>query len=371
MPPRINIISTARNLAFRSKHNNGRTCHASRLPTISPYINTRSLSSSKDLPTSPDQKGPNTDPQSTGLPSVSEEANMTSKIEGGKGPDLEQGTPVQEVVKRDPEAQKHLPKVMKEELKKSENKTPGSTRQFSTYARQREELTTQGPPSTPDAIVGAGMESLDTPDVLSASEADELAEFENDLVEADASPLPALKPDDIFTKRYPAIIDQLVGQVQAHGKKSVAQKNVATILSILRSSPPPKLNPARPLLPGHPPASFLPLNPILYLTLAIDSLAPLIRLRAEKGAAGGGASLLIPMPLQMRQRRFVAMKWVLDAARKRKDKTFPHRVADVIVSVVEGKSALWERRMNLHKMGVASRVNVNYFQQKSGRKRRM
>jgi ribosomal protein S7 len=77
------------------------------------------------------------------------------------------------------------------------------------------------------------------------------------------------------------------------------------------------------------------------------------------------------MPLQMRQRRFVAMKWILDAADKRKDKTFAHRVADVIIAVVEGRSALWERRVNLHKMGVASRVNVNYFQQKNNRRKRV
>ena len=42
------------------------------------------------------------------------------------------------------------------------------------------------------------------------------------------------------------------------------------ILNYLRTSPTPKINPMRPLLPGAPPPEHLPLNPLLYLTLAID-----------------------------------------------------------------------------------------------------
>jgi len=107
----------------------------------------------------------------------------------------------------------------------------------------------------------------------------------------------------------------------------------------------------------------------MYLTLAIDSLAPIIRLRAQKGAAGGGASLMIPVPLAVRQRRRTAIMWLIDAASKRRDKTFPHRVADQIVAVVEGRSSLWDKRINLHKLGVASRSNVGFSRSK--RKKQM
>ena len=78
---------------------------------------------------------------------------------------------------------------------------------------------------------------------------------------------------------------------------------MALILQHLRTSPIPTINPQRPLLPGAPPPSHLPLNPILYLTLAIDSVAPLMRIRSQRGAAGGGVALQIPVPLGLRQRR--------------------------------------------------------------------
>ncbi|EHL00006.1 putative 30S ribosomal protein S7 [Glarea lozoyensis 74030] len=126
-------------------------------------------------------------------------------------------------------------------------------------------------------------------------------------------------------------------------------QNMAFILNFLRTSPPPQTNPDRPLLPGSPPAYALPLNPVLYLTLAIDSIAPLLRIRSQKGAAGGGTALQIPVPLGLRQRRRTAITWILDAASKKKSRgsgknQFAQRVAEEIISVVEGRSGVWDKR---------------------------
>ena len=139
---------------------------------------------------------------------------------------------------------------------------------------------------------------------------------------------------------------------------------MSLILTHLRTSPPPTINPARPLIPGAPPPSHLPLNPILYLTLAIDSVAPLLRIRSQKGAAGGGVALQIPVPLGLRQRRRTAVQWILTAATKRKNRGsgkggFAQRVAEEMVAVVEGKSSVWERRNAIHTRGVAARANLN------------
>ena len=139
---------------------------------------------------------------------------------------------------------------------------------------------------------------------------------------------------------------------------------MAKILNYLRTTPPPTVNPNRPLIPGAPPASHLPLHPVLYLTLAIDSVAPLLRIRSQKGAAGGGVALQIPVPLGLRQRRRQAVMWILDAASKRRSSgsgkgMFAQKVAQELVSIVEGKSALWDRRGGIHKLAVSARSNLS------------
>lgn len=138
---------------------------------------------------------------------------------------------------------------------------------------------------------------------------------------------------------------------------------MAIILQHLRTSPIPTINPSRPLVPGAPPPSHLPLNPILYLTLAIDSVAPLLRIRSQRGAAGGGVALQIPVPLGQRQRRRTAVQWILNSASKRKSRgsgrgQFAQRVAEELIAVVEGRSSVWDRRNGVHKLAVAARANV-------------
>jgi hypothetical protein len=139
------------------------------------------------------------------------------KARGQAGPDLTQGTPIQEVVKDDPEAQKHLPKVMKDELKKSGS--AGGKRSFSTFARRRDLELAGANKEMQSLIVASGGQSIDA-----------IAQDDSSItLESEVEPLPALRPEDVFTRRYPAIIEQLVGLMMQHGKKAVAQKVRITV----------------------------------------------------------------------------------------------------------------------------------------------
>lgn len=145
---------------------------------------------------------------------------------------------------------------------------------------------------------------------------------------------------------------------------------MASILNYLRTAAPPRMNPTRPLLESASSAAGLSLDPIRYLELAIDSVAPLLRLRSHRGAAGGGMALQVPIPIHQRQRRRTAVMWILNAASKKRSKgsgrtQFAHKVAEELIAIVEGRSGLWERRGTLHKQGVSARANMS-----SGRRRR-
>ncbi|TRX90833.1 hypothetical protein FHL15_008237 [Xylaria flabelliformis] len=175
-------------------------------------------------------------------------------------------------------------------------------------------------------------------------------------------PKPPSKQDQLQNRHHP-VIHQITRMLMRDGKLSKAEKHVSLILNYLRTSPPPKISPARPLLPGAPPPEQLPLNPLLYLTLAIDSVAPIVRVRSLKGMAGGGSALDVPEPIDARARRRQAIIWILDIVNKKRSmgsgrKQFAARFGQEIVSVVEGRSAAWDRRQLLHKTGTASRANL-------------
>ncbi|KAI3321074.1 ribosomal protein S7 [Xylariaceae sp. AK1471] len=177
-------------------------------------------------------------------------------------------------------------------------------------------------------------------------------------------PTPPGKNEQLQDRHHP-VVHQVTRMLMRDGKLSKAQKHVSLILNYLRTSPPPKVSPLRPLLPGSPPPSQLPLNPLLYLTLAIDSVAPIIRVRSLKGLAGGGAALEVPEPIDARARRRQAIMWILDIVNKKRSmgsgrKQFATRFGQEVVAVIEGRSAAWDRRQVVHKMGTAARANLSH-----------
>ncbi|MCJ1314489.1 hypothetical protein MMC25_008171 [Agyrium rufum] len=291
----------------------------------------------KPLPKA-DTPGPG--PNQEQLPHVSEEAAATSEITGETGPDISQGTPVEEILKRDGEEDK-APQIIQESINAT---NPKGTRSFSTSTRRRAGLEVQEsslissqPPLPPVLAVAGHKFGLPT--------------------------LPIPKYSHV-RHRYDDVVKQFTNLLLQDGKLGVAEKNMALILNHLRTASPPSPHTDKALIPGTPPTSHLPLDPIKYLTVAIDSIAPLLRIRSQRGAAGGGAALQIPVPLGVRQRRRQAITWILDAASKRRFAGsgrggFAQKVAEELISIVEGKSGIWERRSALHKLAVAARASLS------------
>merc|ERR1712098_316945 len=318
MPPRLNLYGASRSLAFRS-----RPSIISYQSRISPAVSRRAFADEKTPPTGPNEET---------LGHVSEEAADMSKIKGETGPDLGQGTPVQEIIERDQESKEKAPEIVKEEIEKTKSQADAAdTTSFANLLAlgQLQNVATGGHATDP---VNLG-HKFGLPDL----------------------PLPS---DGNLKYRYDASHEAWQIERCPEGRA-----NMSFILNQLRTAPPPTTSPTHPLLPGAPPPTHLPLNPVGYLTVAIDSVAPLLRIRSLKGAAGGGAALQIPFPLGLRQRRRQAVQWILDAANKKKSRgsgrgQFAQRFADEIISVVEGKSSVWEKRMLVHRTGTSARANL-------------
>ncbi|KAJ5629110.1 hypothetical protein N7528_002767 [Penicillium herquei] len=329
MPPRLNLFAASRAAtALRQSSASSVAPRGIALPLRFHSEQSASLqkrwNSSKDSKnTQPDeQKFPTQDP----LPSVTEEAIQTSRIiEKEKScdghpsaPELEQGTPVEEILQRDEKARKLMPKIMQEQFKKN-----GGSRSFSTSARSY----------LPE------MENAELNDQMSAAIlADMIGQLDNKTAEGLPEGFKFEEPAPVtramnFRKRYDSMQDQFTKMLMQDGKLARAQKVC-------------------------PPGSQLPLDPVLYLTLIVDSVAPLFRIRQQKGIAGGGTAVQVPAPLALRQRRRAAIKWIIDASNKRRDAQLAHRVANELVAVAEGRSGVWEKRDQQHKIGISGRANL-------------
>jgi small subunit ribosomal protein S7 len=276
-------------------------------------------------------------------------------------------------LKEEEDTRAQAPKVLKDDLKTgghgAQNAKPSTTtttRSFSTFARRQAPETTPSEPSS--SALDPSMIPTEAQRTSFASEQSQKLINPNKN-KSHKFPLPPrpLPPNSHLKRRNEPIVDQLTTLMMLDGKKAQAQRIMSVILSTLRTSPAPTYSATRPLLPGAPPAAHLPLHPVLYLTLAIDSLAPLLRIRSQRGAAGGGVALQIPVPLGLRQRRRVAFNWILDAASKKKGKVsapgvdgLGQRIAEEIIGVVEGKSSAWEKREAVHRLGTTARSNLNF-----------
>lgn len=220
MPPRLNLFaahraatalrqSTASSVAPRSAALSLRF-RAEQLAPVQKRWNS-SKDGSKNI--QPDeQKFPTQDP----LPSVPEEAAEISRImEKEKScdgtpssPELEQGSPVEQILSRDEQARKHMPKVMQDQIKKARG-----SRSFSTSARTLSPET-RGFESSNDASVAMLASMIDQVNSQAAERIPGLI-FEE--------PEAPTKTHN-FRKRYDTMQDQFTKMLMQDGKLARAQK---------------------------------------------------------------------------------------------------------------------------------------------------
>ncbi|KAK4937380.1 hypothetical protein LTR10_021989 [Elasticomyces elasticus] len=335
MPPRISLF-TARSVPFRTKPSIPQKRFA---PSLVSQRKASDDASTKTTPVDPNVQTPEMESNMH----VTEEQAAMDKIQGNTPPDIEQGTPVQEILQRDKDAQDKAPKVLKQDIKNNQSTgTPSGTRSFSTSARRPAEVASEMVSFEDTRVMG-----LEYPD----------AGFGHKFALPDIS---SWQKSDNMKKRYDPVVQQVTRSLMRHGKLSKAQTNMAIILNTLRTAPVPggDASAADRTLLSDVPRDALPLEPVKYLTAVVDSVAPLVKIRQQKGVLGGGQSMPIPVPLSMRQRRRTAIQWILMAAENRRELALAERVAKEIINVAEGRSGAWERRQRVHKMAISARANI-------------
>jgi len=133
------------------------------------------------------------------------------------------------------------------------------------------------------------------------------------------------------------MLAKFVNMVMVSGKKSVAEKIVYGALDRVTEKG----------------AS----DPLEALEKALDNVRPLVEVKSRRV---GGATYQVPVEVRPRRRNALAMRWMIDAARHRGEKTMALRLAGEIMDAVESRGNAVKKREDMHRMAEANKAFSHY-----------
>ncbi|MBN1855384.1 MAG: 30S ribosomal protein S7 [Dehalococcoidia bacterium] len=98
-------------------------------------------------------------------------------------------------------------------------------------------------------------------------------------------------------------------------------------------------------------------EPVEVLAKAIEGATPLIRVKPRRV---GGATYQVPMEVDKKVGRALAMRWLILAARARAGKSMAEKLAAELSDASQGRGAAVRRREEIHRMADANKAYVHY-----------
>ncbi|MBB1487309.1 30S ribosomal protein S7 [Oceanospirillum sediminis] len=97
--------------------------------------------------------------------------------------------------------------------------------------------------------------------------------------------------------------------------------------------------------------------PLDMFEKALESIQPLVEVKSRRV---GGATYQVPVEVRPSRRQALAMRWLVDAARKRGEKSMDLRLAGEILDAADGKGAAVKKREDVHRMAEANKAFSHY-----------
>ena len=133
------------------------------------------------------------------------------------------------------------------------------------------------------------------------------------------------------------ILAKFMNHVMVDGKKSVAEKIVYGALDVVAS----KTN----------------ADPLEVFEKALEAIAPMVEVKSRRV---GGATYQVPVEVRPSRRTALAMRWLVDSARKRGEKSMAQRLAGELLDAAEGRGSAVRKREDTHRMAQANQAFSHY-----------
>jgi small subunit ribosomal protein S7 len=142
-------------------------------------------------------------------------------------------------------------------------------------------------------------------------------------------------PDPKF---HNEMIARFINMVMESGKKSVAEKIVYGAIDNISDK--------------NKSAEAIDL-----VEKALENVSPMVEVKSRRV---GGATYQVPVEVRPKRRQTLAMRWLIDAARKRGEKNMPARLAGELLDAVEQRGAAVKKREEIHRMAEANKAFAHY-----------
>ncbi|MEO0366568.1 MAG: 30S ribosomal protein S7 [Pseudomonadota bacterium] len=93
------------------------------------------------------------------------------------------------------------------------------------------------------------------------------------------------------------------------------------------------------------------------LEQALENVKPAVEVKSRRV---GGATYQVPVEVRPQRRQTLAMRWVIDAARRRSEKTMAHRLAHELIDAAENRGAAIKKKEDVHRMAEANKAFSHY-----------
>jgi len=144
----------------------------------------------------------------------------------------------------------------------------------------------------------------------------------------------AILPDPKFGN---TTLAKFVNMLMLNGKKSVAEKIVYGALDQVATR-------------GKGDA-------LEMFTKALENVRPVVEVKSRRV---GGATYQVPVEVRFDRRMALAMRWLVDAARKRGERTMGQRLAGEILDACENRGTAVKKREDTHRMAEANKAFAHY-----------
>jgi len=149
-----------------------------------------------------------------------------------------------------------------------------------------------------------------------------------------AASIRPIEPDPVHRSK---LVQQIINKVMLDGKKSTSERIVYDALAII--------------------AERTGRDPVEYLEQSIKVLTPQLEVRSRRV---GGATYQVPVEVPARRARTLAVRWLIQFSRQRREKSMAQRLANELMDAQSQQGGAYKRKDDIFRMAQANKAFAHY-----------